>query len=269
MKTKTTLLTVLKNKREPIKIQKNKLLTILIMVMATLFVNAQNQAYWIHTDYVKPAMQASYEKVAKDFVEACKKHDLKNADWTSARMDDGRYLTIAPIKNMADFDENPLAPLMEKMGKDSFYALFDRFNACYDKHTDNVIYLNGALSYMPNGLTATTPGHDYRKYHFFYVTPSTSKVVSEKIKAIKDFYAKKGLKEQFRIFHSGFGSPEEYYVAVIAAKDAQDYLKTSDEAEAQYGDEGKKLFDELFSSIARYEVRAGEMRPDLGYIANK
>ena len=248
---------------------KNTLLSTLFLVLATLSTNAQNQAYWVHTDYVKPAMQSTYEKVSKDFVEACKKHDLKGADWASVRMDDGRYLTLAPIKNMADFDTNPLAPLAEKMGTENFSALFERFNTCYDKHTDNVIHLISALSYMPNGLTVTTPGHDYRKYHFFYVTPSTSKLVSENIKAVKEFYAKKEMKEQFRIYHSGFGAPEEFYVAVISAENASGYLKTSDEAEAQYGDEGKKLFDNLFSSISRYEVHAGEMRPDLGYIAKK
>ncbi|TCL66138.1 hypothetical protein EV196_104168 [Mariniflexile fucanivorans] len=249
------------------KILKNTLFGILLLCMITLVANAQNQAYWVHTDYVKPAKQNDYEKVCKDFVEACKKHDLKDADWASIRIDDGRYLTIAPIKNMADFDANPLEPLAEKMGKENFSALFERFNTCYDKHTDYVIHLNADLSYMPNGMNVSTPNQDYRKYHFFYVTPSTSKIVSEKIKAIKEFYAKKGLKEQFRIYHSGFGSPEEFYVAVLSAKDAQDYIKTSNEAEAQYGEEGKKLFDALFSSISRYETKSGEMRPDLGYVA--
>jgi len=269
MKTLTKLHEHFRTKSDVGKILKNLLFSTLLVVMSTLLVNAQNQAYWVHTDYVKPAMQSAYEKVSKDFVAACKEYDLKDADWATARIDDGRYLSISPIKNMGDLDANPLAPLMEKMGKDSFYAMFDRFNTCYDKHTNYIIYLNGDLSYMPNGLTVSTAGHDYRKYHFFYVTPSTSKSVSEKIKAIKEFYAKKGMKEYFRVYHSGFGTPEEFYVAVISAKDAQDYLKTSDEAEAQYGDEGKKLFDDLFSSISRYEVKSGEMRPDLGYIAKK
>ncbi|MBP0903926.1 hypothetical protein ACFSKN_05625 [Mariniflexile gromovii] len=249
------------------KISKNTLCTTLLLIMATIMLSAQNQAYWVHTDYVKPAMQDEYEKTTKDFVEACKKYDLKGADWTSIRIDDGRYLSIAPIKNMADFDANPLAPLAEKMGNESFSAIFKRFNTCYDKHTDYVIHLNSNLSYMPDGMNVNIPNQDYRKYHFFYVTPSTSKAVSEKIKAIKEFYVKKGLKEQFRIYQSGFGAPEEFYVAVLSAKDAQDYIKTSDEAEAQYGEEGKKLFDELFSSISRYETKSGVMRPDLAYVA--
>ncbi len=139
---------------------KNTLLSTLFLVLATLSTNAQNQAYWVHTDYVKPAMQSTYEKVSKDFVEACKKHDLKGADWASVRMDDGRYLTLAPIKNMADFDTNPLAPLAEKMGTENFSALFERFNTCYDKHTDNVIHLISALlyaiAYVRTKLTIST-----------------------------------------------------------------------------------------------------------------
>jgi len=244
-------------------------LTIMLLLIPTLINAQENQLFWVHTDYVKPSMQNDYEKVSKDFVEACKKHDLKGADWATLRMDGGAYITIAPIEKMGDFDQNPLAPLAEKMGEKDFSNIFERFNKCYDRHTDNVIVLSSNLSYMPDGLTVNTPNQNYRKYHFFYVTPSTSKSVSGKIKAITDFYAKKGLKEHFRIYRSGFGAPEEFYLAVLSAKDAQDYLKTSGEAEAQYGDEGKKLFDDLFASVTRYETKEGAMRPDLGYTAKQ
>jgi len=257
-------------KSHDINILKNgSLLGLMLLLLTTLTTIAQNQAYWIHSDFVKPSKQADYEQVSKDFVEACKKHDIKDIDWVAARIDDGTYLSISPIKNMGDFDKNTLAPLAEKMGEDNFRALFDRFNECYDKHTDYVIRLINDLSYMPRGMNISANGNDYRKYHFFYVTPSTSRLVSKNLKAIKDFYSKKGIKEEFRIYHSGFGAPEEFYVAVISAKDAADYIKTSDEAETQYGDEGKKLFDALFTSITRYETKSGQMRPDLGYIAKQ
>lgn len=254
------------HKRALSKMLKTVTLLFTMLLMTAHYTTAQNQTFWIHADQVKPAKQADYEKVTKDFVEACKTHDVKNADWTTARISDGTYLSITPIANMADLDKNPLAPLMEKMGEEDFRNIFTRFNECYDKHGDYIVTLISDLSYMPDGLTLSTPGQDYRKWHFLYVTPSNSQA---KIKEIQDLYVQKGAKEHYRIYHSGFGTMGEYYLAVISAKDEQDYAKTSEENEVLLGDEGEKLFSEMFALLHRYEVKTGAMRPDLGYTAKK
>uniref|UniRef100_UPI00404A5FD6 hypothetical protein n=1 Tax=Gelidibacter sp. TaxID=2018083 RepID=UPI00404A5FD6 len=248
---------------------KNKLFTTLLLVIVTSITYAQNQSFWIHTDHVKPAKQADYEKVTKDFVDACKKHDLKGMDFSTARIDDGSYISITPITNMADFDTNPLAPLAKKMGEDNFRALFARFNECYDKHGDHVVHLINSLSYMPEGETVNTPGQDYRKWHFLHVSPSNATKLRDKIAEITALYKKKGAKEYVRIYRSGFGIMGDYFIAVISAKDGQSYEKTSDETEALLGDEGKKLFAEMFVLLEKYDVKSGWMRPDLGYIAKQ
>ncbi len=245
------------------------LLAIILLLTPILSISQDNQAFWVHADKVKPSKQADYEKVSKEFIEACKKYDIKNYDWAAARIDDGTYLNISPITNMADLDKNSLAPLVEKMGEEKFRALFSRFNECYDQHGSYIVHLINDLSYMPNGLTPNTPGQDYRKWHFLYVTPSNAPLLGAKIKEIKELYAKKGAKEYFRIYRSGFGIMGDYFLATISAKDEQSYAKTSDETEALLGDEGKKLFAEMFELLDKYEVKSGNMRPDLGYTAKQ
>ncbi len=122
---------------------------------------------------------------------------------------------------------------------------------------------------MPDGLTLNTPGQDYRKWHFLYVTPANSQALRAKIKEIQALFVKKGSKEHYRMYHSGFGTMGEYYLAVISAKDEQSYAKASTENDVLLGDEGKKLFAEMFALLDRYEVKTGNMRPDLGYTAKK
>ncbi|MEZ4793048.1 MAG: hypothetical protein R2783_06200 [Gelidibacter sp.] len=251
------------------KILKTTMAFVSLLLLIPMVSIAQNQAFWVHADQVKPSKQADYEQVTKDFIEACKKYDLKDSDWATAQVSDGTYLSISPIANMADLDKNPLAPLREKMGEDNFRAIFKRFNDCYDKHGDYIVTLISELSYMPDGLTTNTPGQDYRKWHFLYVTPSNSQALRAKIKEIKALYEKKGSKEQYRIYHSGFGTMGEYYLAVISAKDEASYAKTSDENDKLLGDEGKKLFGEMLVLLDRYEVKTGAMRPDLGYTSKK
>jgi len=247
-------------------------LFVAIVLLNTNELWAQNgsttQAFWIHEDQVKPSMLKEYEAVTKDFIKACKKHNLKDADWTTARIDGGTYLTIAPINSMADYDKNPMAPLAEKMGEENFRAIFSRFDKCYDTHRNYMVHLINDMSYMPNGLTTNTEGEDYRKWHFFHVTPQNVANLRNKMKEIKSLYETKGAKEHFRIYRNGFGSTGDYYLVVISAKDAQSYAKTSEETDKLLGEEGEKLFDDLMQYVHKYESKTGSMRPDLAYNSN-
>ena len=244
------------------------LLAIVLLQTTNLFAQNTNQAFWVHEDQVKPSMLKEYEAVTKDFIKACEKHDLKDADWATARIDGGTYLTIAPIDSMADFDKNPMAPLAEKMGEENFRAIFNRFDKCYDTHRNYMVHLIDDMSYMPNGLTTNTEGEDYRKWHFFHVTPQNVANLRNKMKEVKSLYEKKGAKQHFRIYRNGFGTTGDYYLVVISAKDAQSYAKTSEETDKLLGAEGQKLFDELMQYVHKYESKTGRMRPDLAYNSN-
>lgn len=228
----------------------------------------KNQAFWIHEDQVKPNMIGEYEKVSKDFVAMCKKHNLQNGDWSTAQMDDGRFLTISPIEKMADFDKNPLAPLAEKVGNEAFGKIFERFDKCYNAHGDYVVVLNAELSYMPNGLSTSTPGEEYRKWHFLHVTPDNIQNLKAKLKDLKAYFAEKNSKMHYRIYHNGFGTMGDYYVAVLSAKDAEDYERKAKENQALLGEQGKKLFDEVFKYVHKFETKSGGMRADLSYAAS-
>lgn len=248
---------------------KNTMRIAVVMLTATLTMAAQNQRFMIHADYVKPSMESEYVEITKAFVAECKKHNLQNADWTSIRLENGTHLTFEPIANMAALDVDTFAPLVDKMGKEKFNALFDRYAKCYDKHGSYIITRIENLTYMPEGAIAAQEGQNYRKYHYLYVTPSTAKMVVEKMKAIKELYAKKGSKEYYRVYHSGFGTMGEFFLVAISAKDELSYAKQSEENEALIGDEGKKLLNDLFKSISRYDPVAGYIRPDLSYTSKK
>jgi len=251
------------------KTMKQTLLLVSIFFATIVAMNAQNQMFTIHADYVKPSMESEYVEVSKAFVAECKKYNLQNADWTQIRLDNGTYLSFESIPNMAALDVNSFAPLADKMGKDNFQALLDRFNKCYDRHGSYNITRIESLTYMPDGAIAAQEGQNYRKYHYLYVTPSTSKMVAEKMKAIKELYAKKGSKEYYRVYHSGYGTLGEYFLVAISAKDEQSYAMQSDENEKLLGDEGKNLLDDLFKNISRYDPITGYIRPDLSYITKK
>lgn len=228
-----------------------------------------NQAFWVHEDQVKPSKIKEYEAVTRDFIAACKEHNIQDADFSTARLDDGTYLSISPVENMADLDKNPLAPLAEKMGEENFRTVFKRFDECYDTHRNYMVHLISDLSYMPNGLSPDTPGEDYRKWHFFHVSPQNVANLRNKMKEVRDFYEEKGAKQHFRIYRNGFGTAGDYFLVVVSAKDAQSYAQTSQETNELLGEKGERLFDEMMQYVQKYETKTGRMRPDLAYVANK
>ena len=248
---------------------KQILLTVSLLLVATFTLNAQNQMFSIHADYVKPSMEKEYVSACKEYAEACKKHNLQNADFTTVRLDNGAFLTFETIANMAALDTDSSAPLADKMGKENFQALLARFNKCYDRHGSYVVTRIENLTYMPEGAIAAQEGNNYRKYHYLYVTPSTAATVGAKIKAIKDLYVKKGSKEYFRVYHSGYGTLGEFFLVAISAKDEQAYAIQSDANNKLLGDELKPLMDDLLQNITRYDPMTGYIRPDLSYTATK
>ena len=226
---------------------------------------SKNQAFYVHEDQVKPSMTQEYEKISKEFMEACKKHNLQDISWQVASTSTGRYFNISAIENMAELDKNVMAPLSEKMGKEAFGDMFKRFNECYDKHGDYIVYLNEELTYMPEGINTATEGQNYRKWHYLHVTPGNIQNLKGKLKELKALFAQKGSKEYYRIYHNGFGNMGDYYLAVLSAVDAEDAIKKSKENQELLGEEGKKLFDEVFSFVNKYEVESGGMHPELAY----
>ncbi|RZJ66002.1 MAG: hypothetical protein EOO50_11355 [Flavobacterium sp.] len=231
--------------------------------------NAQNQLVWVHDDHVKPAMQEQYTKLAKELADACKQYNIQNTDWIMIRLSNGVYRYVSTIPNLAALDVNPFKALGEKMGKEKLATLFENMDKCYDKHNSFINSNVKELTYMPDGYSINTPGLNFRKHHYFYVTPSTSDAVAEKMKAVHALYVKNKAKEYFQIYHSSLGCEEEYYLVVVSAKDEADYQKTSDETEKLLGDEGAKAMDALFKATTRYEVTSGYAKQDLSYFAKK
>jgi len=254
------------------KTLKNTLL-ITVLLLSTLLAQAQDdksyQAYWIHEDRVKPAMVDEYEQVAKDLVAACTKHNILDTEWLTVAQDDNTYLYVTPIEKFADLDANAFSTLSEKMGKNKMGELFDRFNPCYDEHGDYIVYLNKNLSYMPNGISQTIEGKNYRTFYYNYVTPENNKNFVATIKKIKEVFTKKNSKLDYRVYKTGFGVMGTYYMIVIAGVNAEEIAKAGSQNWELMEDEFKPLLTEMSKYTWKNNEKNGWMRGDLSYAPKK
>lgn len=245
---------------------KSGLLAVLFLLSASTKAQSdQMQAYWVHEDHVKPAMVDEYENVGKKLVENLKKYNIPDEQWITAQTADFRYLYVSPLKDMADLDRDIFAGLAEKMGEDNMMGLFNEMDKYYSEHFNYIIYLDPELSYMPGGITQTPEGQQYRKFYYLHTTPAMRSDLAKAMKGIKDLYTSKGSKVEYRVYRSGFGAPNDFFMVAIAAKDPVAYEQNSVSNQALLGDDAKPAFDNLMDYVTKFEVIPGNMRPDLAY----
>ncbi len=243
------------------------LLVIVMTVSSLMLLNAQNdkfQSYGVHEDVVLPSMVNEYETGIKELVANVKKYDIKELKWITSVTNDGRYLYLYPIANMADLDKDNFKLLADKMGPDKMGELFNRLNKCCNLSLDYVLRLDKDLTYMPSGVTQTPEGQNYRRFYYLRYTPQQEEKLVASMKAVKDMFQKKNSKMDYRIYRSGFGSGGNYFLVAIAAKDVVTYETMNAENDKMFGEEGAKVFGEMMKNISKMEEVSGGMRPDLG-----
>ena len=242
-------------------------LVLAVLCLTFNFSQAQNQLYTVHLDNVKPSMIGEYEKIAKEFNEVCEKYNPETS-WLTATTSDFKFMYVTPMENFAELDKNPYKDMAKEMG-DAFGEIFQRFNKCYDSHSDYVIRLIDNLSYMPDGLSQTQEGQNYRDYVYIYYTPKNGAKVREGMKAVKAMFANKGSKSHYRVYSSGFGNAESFYLVAISSKDEIDSAHRNKANDELLGPERFVTFDKVMKYASRMEEYAGAIRPDLSYAHKK
>ncbi len=247
------------------KTQHISLFIMVILFLCPFTQQAQDndsQAYWVHEDPVFPSMVADYEEYCSTLANNCKKYNVTEANWFTISTDDLRYFSISPIENMADLDKSRFSSLQKNMGEKEFNELFDNFDNCYDTHTDYIIHLDKELSYMPEG---EQDGFEFRKMQFWYSTPQNFQKVLDIAKNFKELYVKRGSKEYYSLYRSGFGANGQFIIVSISAKSAEDYEKIFETNKQLLGEERLPIYNELLKHVIKLETLDGYMRQDLSY----
>ncbi len=246
----------------------NFLKTLLIFLISTTYINAQNQYYRIHVDNVYPSSSEAYEKISKRLADLAKENQEEDS-WNVLWTNDNRVISIAPVAGWEDLGKEFMPKTREKLGDEKFSEIFQEFDKHYDHHNDYIITLNSELSYMPDGMTTTPEGKDFRKNTLMYFKARDLEKVTEIAGKFKELYTKKDSKSHYRVYFSGFGNPESYIMVAGAAENAREHAKQVDANNKLLGEDSKKLWDELTQYVTRIEHMEGNMVPRLSYTPGK
>ena len=254
------------------KLSKSISVFLTLLMVVPFLLSAQDDdkypMYWVHEDKVMPSMVAEYEKAAKMLTDKCQEYNVDIPGWITTSSMDSRYLYVSKIKSLADITFEGMGELREKMGAEAFDQMFADMNKCYTAHGDYVITMDKDLTYMPEGITQTPEGEDYRKFYYLHSTPAKIGKLREKMLAIKELYQNKGSKISDRVYRSGFGTMGDFYMVAIASKDAVSYEVNGAANDKLLGEEAKPLFAEVMKYVTKLEQVTGAMRPDLAYTPN-
>jgi len=224
--------------------------------------NAQPTMFVVHTDDVKFNMIPQYEEVSKQLHDELVKQKSP-ATYTTISIEDGRYVYVSPIKNMADLDKNPMEETIKKMGEEKAGVLFDKMDNCYDTHYDYVLHHSSDLSYMPNGYSVANK--NAREYHFLYYPPKNAKAMKKAMADVKKMFKEKGIKNGYNVYHSGFGTSGNYYMVEIAGEDSASIAMDGKENDKLMGEDGNAAMYGVISLTSKYDQVNGNIRPDLSY----
>lgn len=228
------------------------------------------QLYSVHEDQVKPSKVMQYEKTAKMLTDKMKEHNITSTSWLSSTSDDFKYLWVTPIENMADLDDNSFwKELSDAMGEEAFTEMMNGFNGTYAKHGDYVISMDKDLTYMPDGITQTPEGENYRKFYYIHYAPENAAAIKDAMKGVKDFFASKGSKSHYRVYHSSFGTMDSYFLVAVSAKDAIDMAQKSAANDKLLGPEAQAVFGKVMAYVTEMDEVTGMVRPDLSYMPKK
>jgi hypothetical protein len=238
---------------------------LLLMCIFCLSINLSQaqKMYKVHVDYVNPSKVQDYEKTALEFTEACKKYNPQTS-WITTTTSDNRYMYVSPMENFAELDKDVFADMSKAMG-DEWGNIFKNFNTCYDKHGDYILTLDENLTYMPEGVTQTPEGENYRKFYFIYYKPENQGALYEAMTGVKELFKTKGSKEHYRVYRSGFGVTDSYYMVAISAKDEIDSATRGKANDEVLGESAGETFGKLMNATSKFEEFSGRMRPDLYY----
>lgn len=247
------------------KTTKRVLLGLMMMGIFSISIFAQ-QMFHIHEDIVKPSMSMEYENVIAELYSILKDNPIEDTNMMAFQATNNHYFWISPIESMADLDKpSPIVKLAEKAGRDKVMALANKMDKCYDTERNYIIILDQELSYMPDGLTLTPEGENYREHYKLYVTPGNRAMVREKMQNVKAMFKKNNSQMHYRVYRSGFGTEAEYYLVSVAAKDEMHMAEKGKANETLMGDAGKQTMFDMFRNILNIEEMEGYMRPEWAY----
>lgn len=191
-----------------------------------------------------------YEATTRKLVEGLQKHRMEKVQFFVIKRKDLRYLYFIPTGSIASRREKSWGQLRPKMPTE-YQKISEDFRKCFDSHGNYMVQLHKNLSYKSN-----LEGR-YRQMIYLYVAPRHTNNFLDLAKEIRNIFAVKELDFGYRLYQSGFGNQENFFLVELSSADAESRVASLEEF--------KEVRNKLIDVILRIESIEGVLRPDLSF----
>ena len=212
--------------------------------------------------------------VLEEFLEHCVKlaheHNYSQPWITLTSLDEKCYF-LYPINKLNDVPQmmKEWAELIAGSSPEKSTGLYARVDARSISYTLHTYRLLTELSYLPGNMKIQPSEAKFLYMGFCHIRPGHEAAVKENFKRFVEIYTSRKMDLGWATYE-GFLGPEMPVLAyTFWDKGLVNFITAGEEAKNQLGENYATLWQELMTSLTRYEYRFLDMRKELSYLPDK
>ena len=218
----------------------------------------------IREDVVKPSMTYDYEASLTDLSSFLVENKVHGINYITQLQDNLHYTHITTVKNLNEFDEGLSAYIRGDKKSAEFNLIWSDLNETIDCYAYYVIKYEPELSYVPDGKVWLEEA-PYRRWNYIHFYPGTEQEVIKILKAWKNLYENKGIKNGFRVFSGVIGLEQPVMILTTWAESPLDYQSKLQENIELLDDEGSILWMGMMELARKVETIEGWYLPQYSF----
>ena len=210
-------------------------------------------------EFVAPADMAQFWNVQQEAIDLFKEIDLKMTVW-AYQTDQNSFYWAFPIKNMAGIDE-VFATMMKsnQMLKEKGFDGTAKFRDLSNVST-SVVRWNQEISWHPQG--STEEGKNFHEWSFIYLKAGHEMEAANAAKKYIEFYKSINSDYAWDIYEVVLGEHTPCWILEVQAVDEATMRKNDDEMNKKYGEDFRKLWQNMVQHVRTIETRKGWFMPN-------
>jgi len=222
----------------------------------------------IREDVVKPSMTVDYEASLTDLSLFLTDSKILGINYITQLQDNYHYTHITTLNDINEIDEGLRAYIKGDIKSTEFDLIWDDLNETIKSYSYYVVKFEPDLSYIPDGKVWLDEA-PYRKWNYFYFQPGTEKEVEKILKAWRNLYKNKGLKQGFRVFSGVIGVEQPVLLFTTWAESPMDYQINLQDNIKLLEEEGTILWMAMMELVRKVETIEGWYLPQYSFISEE
>jgi hypothetical protein len=219
----------------------------------------------IREDVVKPSMTTNYEASLTDLSEFLTVNNIQNVNYLTQLQDNYHFTHVTVLNDLSEIGGGIDAYISGDKASTEFNLIWSDLNEAIESFSYYVVKYEPELSFVTDGLVWLDEA-PYRKWNYFYFKPGSENEVKDILKAWKNLYQNRGVKNGFRVFQGVVGIEQPVFILTTWAESPLDYQLNLQENINLLGEDGAVLWMAMMQLVRKVETVEGWYLPQYSFV---